>query len=70
MVLCFEDQVVIEHIYQALDNGRHLCCCLSFFNGVGLLFFFQSLVTMNVFFPRLDGIVPALRGVPQIEVTI
>jgi hypothetical protein len=50
VVLCFEDQVVIEHIYQALENGRHLCCCLSFFNSVGLLFFFQSLVTMGVFF--------------------
>ncbi len=23
----------------ALGNGRHLCCCLSFFNSVGLLFF-------------------------------
>jgi hypothetical protein len=43
VVLCFEDQVVIEHIYQALDNGRHLCCCLSFFNGVGLLFLFFNL---------------------------
>ncbi len=41
VVLCFEDQVVIEHIYQALENGRHLCCCLSFFNSVGLLFFFS-----------------------------
>jgi hypothetical protein len=43
VVLSFEDQVVIEHIYQALDNGRHLCCCLSFFNGVGLLFFLFNL---------------------------
>jgi hypothetical protein len=52
VVLCFEDQVVIEHIYQALDNGRHLCCCLSFFNGVGLLFFFSIFGNSGcVFFP-------------------
>ncbi len=42
----------------AFLSSMVLACC-----------FFGSLVTVHAYFSRLDGIVPAPRGVPQIEVT-
>jgi molecular chaperone DnaK (HSP70) len=42
----------------AFLSSTVLACC-----------FFRSLVTVHAYFSRLDGIVPAPRGVPQIEVT-